>query len=406
MVADIDRRLSSGWMSTPSGYPQQHLAQQTIQCAEMVIENVKQLIGRQTTIVQTPPPILPPVPNAPSPIVLMGALNASFVADGILYGIHIVLFAICCYILLNFHKRIQWFILAAVCAMFAISTADIGLSIKLSTTDLWALHTLPAQASIDKMPPKAVLFVTNNLLADILLFHRCWVIWGRPRVILWIALVCLTADTIWGYMGHATRTALWQHTFRPLYLWTVFALNITVTAAAAGRIYWVSVVAHPPVERGVKRIYRAIISTLVESAAIYSSCILIFLLWVQFAETTAYWVVPSTMMTRLVAIMPTLMIVQIGISHRAYRCCPNHHENDSVILDTVISGVHRDLHHSPAHRDLEFGVDVDRHHKEVAEINLGGMVSSGRRNDSKIQVVLDDKTFDDEKVLDDSTRTR
>ncbi|EAU86761.2 hypothetical protein CC1G_06522 [Coprinopsis cinerea okayama7 len=46
--------------------------------------------------------------------------------------------------------------------MFAISTADIGLSIKLSTTDLWVLLQLPPQSSIDKMPPKAVLFVTNK----------------------------------------------------------------------------------------------------------------------------------------------------------------------------------------------------------------------------------------------------
>ncbi|KAH6909950.1 hypothetical protein BKA70DRAFT_180811 [Coprinopsis sp. MPI-PUGE-AT-0042] len=392
-------------MDTSSGY-QQLSPRHTSNYAQMPIETTRMLIGRQTTI-QTPPPILPSPPNAPSPIVIMGAMNASFVSDGILYGIHLVLFAMCCYILLTFQRRIQWFILAAVCAMFAISTADIGLSIKLSTTDLWALHQVPPQSSIDKMPPKAVLFVTNNLLADILLFHRCWVIWGRPRLILWIALVCLTADSIWGYMGHATKAALWQHTFRPLYLWTVFALNVTVTAAAAGRIYWVSVVAYPPVERRVKRIYRAIISTLVESAAIYSSCILVFLLWSKFAEASAYWVVPQTMMTRLVAIMPTLMIVQTGFSHRAYRCCcPNNHDsknhNESVILDTVISGV-RDLHHSPHRGDLEMGVDVDRHNREVAEINLRTVVSGGRE-DSKIGIELDEKILD-EKVDSDSSRT-
>ena len=101
--------------------------------------------------------------------------------------------------------------------------------------------------------------------------------------------------------------------------------------------------------------------------------------------------------------MPTLMIVQIGFSHRAYRCCPNHQDqHESVILDTVISGA-RDLHHSP-HRDLEFGLDVDRHHREVAEINLSGVVSSSRRDDTKIEIELDEKVLD-EKVLNDSPRT-
>ncbi|KAH6874245.1 hypothetical protein BKA70DRAFT_1449589 [Coprinopsis sp. MPI-PUGE-AT-0042] len=294
----------------------------------MPIETTRMLIGRQTTI-QTPPPILPSPPNAPSPIVIMGAMNASFVSDGILYGIHLVLFAMCCYILLTFQRRIQWFILAAVCAMFAISTADIGLSIKLSTTDLWALHQ--SRAIRNQQSSRGYSFVSSLL----------------------------------GYLGQTAADSMDR--------------TRVLTADSTGRIYWVSVVAYPPVERRVKRIYRAIISTLVESAAIYSSCILVFLLWSKFAEASAYWVVPQTMMTRLVYLlrrsiilftgyMPTLMIVQTGFSHRAYRCCcPNNHDsknhNESVILDTVISGV-RDLHHSPHRGDLEMGVDVDRHNRE------------------------------------------
>ncbi|TFK23333.1 hypothetical protein FA15DRAFT_670611 [Coprinopsis marcescibilis] len=296
----------------------------------------------------------PEVPSNSDPLLVMGALNASFVTDGMLYGIHVVLFAMACYILVRFQRRrMRWFLLVAVCSMFAISTVDIGLSIKLSTTDLWVLVTLTPAQSIERMPPKAMLFVTNNLIADILLFHRCWIIWGRPRIIPWIALVCLTADTIWGYLGHAAKTAAYQHTFRPLYLWTVFALNISVTAAAAGRIYYVSIVAIPPNERRLHKICRAIISTLVESAALYSSCILMFLLWVKYDEASAYWVIPLTMMTRLVAIMPTLMIVQLGLSHRAHT--HNHDgrtnskpDSDDVVLDTVMSRMQRD-------ESLEYG---------------------------------------------------
>lgn len=95
-------------MDTWPSYRQLSL-RQPLKYAQMPVWTTRMLIRRQTAI-QSPPPVLPPGPppsNAPSPIVLMGALNASFVvrfashstvrssqdssffmqADGILFGI-------------------------------------------------------------------------------------------------------------------------------------------------------------------------------------------------------------------------------------------------------------------------------------------------------------------------------
>ncbi|EFI26672.1 hypothetical protein CC1G_15443 [Coprinopsis cinerea okayama7 len=121
-----------------------------------------------------------------------------------------------------------------------------------------------------------------------------------------------------------------------------------------GRIYWVYLVGISPVERRLKRIYRAIISTLVESAAVYSACILVFLLWSQYASQSAYW-----------AIMPTLMIVQVGLSGRC--CHPRGHDSkhDSVILDTVISQ-RRDQDH-----DIESGMHVEERGLPELSMDLG-----------------------------------
>jgi hypothetical protein len=65
-------------MDTFATYPQQLSPKHALKYAQMPVGTTRMLIGRQTTI-QTPPPILPPPGSAPSPIILMGALNASFV---------------------------------------------------------------------------------------------------------------------------------------------------------------------------------------------------------------------------------------------------------------------------------------------------------------------------------------
>ncbi|TEB30941.1 hypothetical protein FA13DRAFT_1733360 [Coprinellus micaceus] len=274
--------------------------------------------------------------------------NTSFLVEVMLYGVHIVLFALCCYVLTARQKRVQWFILGCAFAMFAISTADIAYTIRCSTADLFDLVRPMDFAEVaDRVRPKPAFYVTNNFVADILLFHRCYVIWGRPKLVLVIALVCLTADTMWGWLMVGWHKPGLFKMLQPMYYWSVFAINVCVTAASVGRIYWVTVLASTQVGRGTKKIYRTIISAFVESAAVYTLCILVYLIWTKVRPDDVRSVIMLGVISRISAIMPTLMIVQVAFSresgpfNRPQRDAEtgidgNRLEN-SVVLDTVIS---------------------------------------------------------------------
>lgn len=78
-------------------------------------------------------------------------------------GTHIVLFALCCYVLLARQKRVQWFVLGSAFIMFALSTADIAYTIRCSTTDLPDLiYPMDPGKVAHRIRPKPALYVTNK----------------------------------------------------------------------------------------------------------------------------------------------------------------------------------------------------------------------------------------------------
>lgn len=160
--------------------------------------------------------------------------------------------------------------------------------------------------------PKNPIFVANNLIADMLLFHRCYAVWGRQIYTAVVAGVFLLAVSIWGWAGAEAQLFFIQDTYSSIYLWMVFSINIIVTAATAGRIFWVSRIARPILRPGHIQRYNTIISILVESAVVYSTCIFIYLVFSKYSSSL-YKLIFASIVMRIVAIMPTLMIVRVGL---------------------------------------------------------------------------------------------
>lgn len=92
-------------------------------------------------------------------------------------------------------------------------------------------------------------------------FHRCYVVWGRHIYIAVVAGVCLLADSsthgptvlhrimlsdrrrfclVWGLTGAEAELFVIQGTFSSIYLWTVFSINIIVTAATGKLLFYIS----------------------------------------------------------------------------------------------------------------------------------------------------------------------
>ncbi|TFK37114.1 hypothetical protein BDQ12DRAFT_685818 [Crucibulum laeve] len=276
--------------------------------------------------------------------IFLSAVNAAVLAEALLYGIHIVLFTICIYILIKNRKSTHPAILVAVVIMFALSTADIAITFRAMIEDLPKIITLQLDQLdniLRRIYPKNPIFVANNLVADILLLHRCCMVWKHQKYVIIFASVLLFADSVWGWVGVGTRVVKLQEVFAPVYLWSVFGINISMTLVTAGRIYWVARKGRSIIGQRSMRIYNTAIAILIETGALYSCCILIYLL---FPKNSPWKIVSVTVVMRTVSIMPTLMIVQAALTRRtsAYttqRTSVNPGDGPghptSIVLDTI-----------------------------------------------------------------------
>lgn len=80
---------------------------------------------------------------------------------------HVILFFICLFILVVRKKAAQLVILGAITIMFALATADTGLSFRFALHDLPLYHRqeINGQTILKDILPKAPLFVTNKYVS-------------------------------------------------------------------------------------------------------------------------------------------------------------------------------------------------------------------------------------------------
>ncbi|KAG6820344.1 hypothetical protein H0H93_002004 [Arthromyces matolae] len=221
-------------------------------------------------------------------------------------SVQFVLFSICVYLLVTRRNPAHIIILLSVIAMFVISVVELILSYR------WAIRDLPAilklemapSAAIKRVVPKAYLFVTNNLIADGLLTYRCYKVWNNRKIILLVASVILTADSgqglfplcwatlieiiVWGYISAGFSITSLSGTFTPVFLWCVFAFNSIMTLSTGLTFHRL------------------------ESGAIYSVSVFVVAV---IPRANNYAIIVLLIVLRIVAIMPTLMIVQVEMSH-------------------------------------------------------------------------------------------
>lgn len=285
-------------------------------------------------------------------------INAAAMVETLFYGIHFVLFCICMFILVRNGRPTQWFILAAAFVMFILSTADISLTFRLTTHDI-AVIFIPGGPQPDSLCPvlkrvyeKNVVFVSNNFIAELILLYRCYMIWGRSKYLLVLTSLLVLGDTVWGFLSIDIGSLLPvapRSTFVPVYLWSVFAINIIISAITVGRILWVSHIARPVLGRRKLRYFHFIIAILIESSVVYSACLLSFLILGHLGHQT---VIPEAIGIRVVAIMPTLLIVQVGLLADRFAGdssdCerPIRTSSESVVLDTVVTANYESQHPS------------------------------------------------------------
>ncbi|KAF8869935.1 hypothetical protein BD779DRAFT_631369 [Infundibulicybe gibba] len=239
----------------------------------------------------------------PPPNVLIHVYVAAILFETLLYGIYIALFFICIHILLRNkpERTLQFPLLVLAVLMFAIATADIGVTYASLLRYALQGEIIPFR----RIYPKFMLYVTNNVLADTLVIYRCYVVWGHNRRIIIFPCILLLAATICGYLFEGATSPSLKRSF-PIYLLMTFTLNTLITILTAGRIWWISRKARQILGSDLVKRYNSAIAIIVESGAIYSTYIILDVI-------ISGQLVLDAGLIQMVGIVPTLIIVQVGL---------------------------------------------------------------------------------------------
>ncbi|KAF9475753.1 hypothetical protein BDN70DRAFT_222511 [Pholiota conissans] len=246
-------------------------------------------------------------------LAFVSLLSTAAMVETLLYGMHAILFCIYMYLFVRNRRSPQWFIFICALLMFLLSTVDIAITFRVLSYVIPRLtKTSSVGMSLTLVHAKNSIFVANNFIADLILLHRCWMVWSRSKYVLFGCSLLVLGDTIWGFLGMGPLAFLsfTPNKFVPIYIWSIFAINITLMIVTISRIFWISRVAKKFVGQKQISVYHKAIAVLAESSLIYSIAVL---LYIVFPTSNPYRIVVVLMCMRIVAIMPTLLIVQIGL---------------------------------------------------------------------------------------------
>ncbi|TFK60652.1 hypothetical protein BDN72DRAFT_850318 [Pluteus cervinus] len=223
--------------------------------------------------------------------------------------------------------------------MFVLATLDLAVTWKTVLRDYPILGNGNGLELYDRIYLKYPIYVTNNIIADALLVHRCYAVWGNNNFIIAIPALMVLVNGVLGYLCEGSR----YHSLRqiiPMYIWCVFLVNTSITILTAARIAWVAHKARRVLGHDAVKNYATIVAIVIESGFLYSLCVLAVIVF----PVNPYVLIVNTISIRIVCIMPCLIVVQIGLGRafemttgRAWAAStrevvpPN-----SIILDTVL----------------------------------------------------------------------
>ncbi|KAJ6456485.1 hypothetical protein C8R45DRAFT_1034626 [Mycena sanguinolenta] len=210
-----------------------------------------------------------------------------------LYGIYLVLFCRCMYI---FYKgRDQITILLAAIIMFTLSTVTIIIFLLQGAS---AYGTLGLNV-VQLQTAGALVYVTNNIFADLLLIYRCYLIWNT----IWITVVPLLLLIATMVLGYSLQ----------LRLFFILALttNLLVPTLVAGRLWWIIRRIRGPSGAMTRRRGRNAMITILESGLIYSAVVSIHMVYFHNDNPTDEVIFGA--ISQIVGIVPTLIIVRVGL---------------------------------------------------------------------------------------------
>ncbi|KAJ7138066.1 hypothetical protein C8R44DRAFT_766767 [Mycena epipterygia] len=217
------------------------------------------------------------------------------------YGIYLVLFSICMYILLRRPRNISnTILLATAISLFTLSSIQAIFNIILGSADIDGIDVPYDNIAM----ANDMIYVANNVLADGLVIYRCYIIWNHNIYVVILPIMLLIVTSIFG----------WDILLPlPPFFELSLATNVLVTGLTAGRIWWICRQARTYLKTDMQKRYVSSIAIVVESGVIYSASVLTYLILGAIPSASVAQNPVVEMLGQLVGIVPTLIIVRVGL---------------------------------------------------------------------------------------------
>ncbi|KAF7325131.1 hypothetical protein MKEN_00556700 [Mycena kentingensis (nom. inval.)] len=219
------------------------------------------------------------------------------------YGIYLVLFCICIYILLRRPRsEANWVPLITAILLFVLSTTQIVLDIVLGAAQIYQLRKVGFPSG-EVYFADNMIYVVNNIIAGGLITYRCWLIWNKNHYILLPGITGLVITTVFGADQNLPLLS---------FFYLTLATNLLMSLLTAGRIWWIYYTAarHLPTSTSVSmKTYASSIAIILESGIIYSAFVIARIA----VDSTLAEGVVTEMLRQVVGIVPTLIIVRVGL---------------------------------------------------------------------------------------------
>ncbi|KAF9004585.1 hypothetical protein BDQ17DRAFT_1424433 [Cyathus striatus] len=211
-------------------------------------------------------------PNIPFPTETWSSKSRypAMLLETFLYGLYIVVFSHCAYLLMN-KKKTQRLLLLSALAMFMLASAELAL-----TFFFFFRYILRNQFDKQEQLPnyKFVIYLSAKWRDNYYAIYRCYVMWLRKRVAV-LPIIFLISGTIPGYVS-ATRPVNESRLVTASFI-AIVTGNIMVTTLIVGRIGWTywksrSIIGVKPGK------LRFLYSAILESGMLYTIAVLLFLL--------------------------------------------------------------------------------------------------------------------------------
>ncbi|KAJ7264279.1 hypothetical protein C8J57DRAFT_1332239 [Mycena rebaudengoi] len=158
-------------------------------------------------------------------------------------------------------------------------------------------------------------------LADVIMIWRCWVIWGCKWILIVPPILASIAGTVCAGLGLAGSIAVANGAttasrIAPLVRFSIpfLSCSLAVTLYTTGFIIWrIIIVQRSSTKRPLPSDYRSIIEILIESSALYSASLFVFV--VLLAMKSPSQVYPQNFHPQIAGIAPTLLIVRVFRGH-------------------------------------------------------------------------------------------